>query len=248
MKKIIHFKKIGSTQNYATKNAEKYSDLTIIVADRQTGGRGQFNRKWHSPAGGLYFSIILKPKNIKPDALPILTYALALSIADAIKKISGLKPELKWPNDVVIRGKWEVGSRKWKKLAGILTESCLGEKSVKWVAISAGINVNNKIPESLGGIAVSIADLTGKKCDKKNLLKEILKNFGEYYPSFPRFEILKKYTQKSMLIGKKTTMAYAGEKYAGRVTGFNQNGAIEMSLRGNIKKTFYSGEVTVPSF
>jgi len=250
IKKIIHFKKIGSTHEYLKQNPEKYPDLTIILADIQATGRGQFGKKWHSPSGGLYFSIVLKPKKIKPGDIPLFTFAMALSITDTLEKLTGLKPELKWPNDVVIREKRDEGrekreerSEKWKKVAGILTDVSIKKSGIEWVVISAGVNVNNRIPESLCRIAASILGLTGKRCDKKKLLKEIFKNFRKYYPSFPRSKILNKYTQKSMLVGKEITLTYTGEKYTGMVTGFNQNGAIEMSLHGNIKKIFYSGEI-----
>ncbi|OQA92264.1 MAG: Bifunctional ligase/repressor BirA [Elusimicrobia bacterium ADurb.Bin231] len=256
MKQIINFKKIGSTHEYLKKKARIFSDFTVVLADIQTAGRGQFERKWHSSDGGLYFSVILKPRNINLVDIPLLTYAMALSITSAVENLFGLKPSLKWPNDVMMKvrsSKSHLVSScdpadiraKYKKLAGILTESSLKKDSTEWIVISAGINVNNIIPASLRHLAVSISAALGKQCDKTLLLAKILKNFEKYYLSFARMRvgIVKEYTRKSMIVGKEIIFYCNDTQYHGKVAGFTLDGALKLSLKGNIKKTFYSGKV-----
>ncbi len=263
MEKIIRFKTIGSTHDYAKKNAEKYPHGTVIIAGRQTAGRGRFDRKWHSPAGGLYFSAIFEPGGMKPRDVQLLTFAMALSIASAVEKNTGICPRLKWPNDVVVRVKRDAGSGKpaagfapaeqnsawngnnWKKIAGILTESSIMNGVLGRIVISAGINLNNRIPRPLAGIAVSASGLAGKKFGSGKILGDILKNFKKYHVSFSSWRILKEYKKKSMLAGKKIGLASGGEKYFGTVKGFDGSGAIILALEGGAAKTFHGGEVTL---
>jgi len=203
-KNIIKFAKIDSTQNYAKKIAEKSPSGTIVVAQKQTQGRGRFERKWSSQKGGLYFSIILKPHiDIKryPDKIPELTLKMAAAIIDALKiekpkifiltseeqneskfsfcpnavKTKGLIPFIKPPNDVMVRMRDEGRGTKYKKIAGILTESSISDNKIDWLVIGVGVNINNKIPKDLKKIAVSLKEITKKKENIKKIFNEIIK-------------------------------------------------------------------------
>ncbi|MBI5573103.1 MAG: biotin--[acetyl-CoA-carboxylase] ligase [Elusimicrobia bacterium] len=172
-KKIIRFAKINSTQDYAKKIADKSPSGTIVVAERQTNGRGQFERDWSSSKGGLYFSIILKPR-ISPDKIPELTLKMAAAIIDALK-IEKPKIFIKLPNDIMVSPKSEVRSP--KKIAGILTESSITGNKIDWVVVGVGVNINNKIPKELKKIAVSLKEITKKNWNVKKIFKEIIKKF-----------------------------------------------------------------------
>src|SRR3989339_2169055 len=113
MLKIIRLSKVDSTQNFAKKIADKANDNTVVISDIQTRGRGRFERTWSSQKGGLYFSIILKPR-IKLNEIFILTYQMALAVLDSLSKYSEIK--LKWPNDVIIKDKKQ---QKYRKICGI---------------------------------------------------------------------------------------------------------------------------------
>lgn len=180
---IIRFKKIDSTQNYAKKIAEKSVSGTIVLAEKQTNGRGQFERGWSSSKGGLYFSIILKPK-ISPAQIPELTLKMADAIIDALK-IKKPKIFIKPPNDIMVRcarrkfplEKMEDGRWKNRKIAGILTESSVTRNKIDWLVIGVGVNINNKIPEGLKKSAVSLKEITKKNLDVENFFREIVKKF-----------------------------------------------------------------------
>jgi len=138
---------------------------TVVVAERQSKGRGRWGRNWFSPQGGLYFSLILGPgkkKFIKP--LPILA---GISLKKAIKEIAGLESKMKLPNDILING---------KKVAGILSE-----KTDSFLILGMGINTNVKEEELTEFSGTSLAQLTGKKIDNEKLLREFLQDFEEDY-------------------------------------------------------------------
>ncbi|MFH0948128.1 MAG: biotin--[acetyl-CoA-carboxylase] ligase [Elusimicrobiota bacterium] len=194
MQKIIRFKEIDSTQDYAKKIAEKSVAGTIVIAEQQTKGRGQFERGWSSQKGGLYFSIILKPE-IKPQKISVLTHNIALAIVSTLSKIvkKNYTVFIKPPNDVMVRSKMpsrfacgeedgRVGSprvKRWKskKVAGILTESSIIRSKVEWVVVGVGVNINNKIPKNLKGMAISLKEITGQNQDIKKIFKKIVKKF-----------------------------------------------------------------------
>lgn len=184
MRKCIKFTKINSTQDYAKRIAEKSPSGTIIVAEKQTKGRGQFERGWSSSKGGLYFSVILKPQ-IKPQKIPLITYKMALAIVSTLKKIAGKKHifSVNPPNDVVVRPKFESCHRKSlsgvyspKKIAGILTESSITCNKIDWIVVGVGVNINNKIPKNLKDLAISLKEITEKNYEPSIIFRELIKN------------------------------------------------------------------------
>jgi len=111
--KILHYDRLESTNTTAYRLAEESApEWTIVVADVQTKGRGRGRNKWESPKGGLWFSIVLKPKVSSPR-LPLLQFLAAIATRQALENETGLSVRLKWPNDIVLRN---------AKLGGILVE------------------------------------------------------------------------------------------------------------------------------
>ncbi|MBZ9572173.1 biotin--[acetyl-CoA-carboxylase] ligase [Patescibacteria group bacterium] len=167
--KIKKFKKISSTNKKAKDLAKKgISPWTVILAEEQSTGYGQEKRKWLSPKGGLYFSIIL-PKS-KIEDLQTLTILSAFVVAKIIKKKFSLEPLIKLPNDVLLNQ---------KKVAGILTENIIG-KDVKLSVMGIGLNTNiEKFPKDLQDIATSLKIELGKEVDNKEILGQIIKRIKE---------------------------------------------------------------------
>ena len=136
--RTYYFDSIESTQNQALKMAkEKENNGTVIIAEKQTGGRGRSGRKWISPKGGIWFSIILYPKfDISNTTLFPIASSLALSIA--IQKTCKISTELKWPNDITIKG---------KKLAGMLIDASFESNKIENLILGVGINFSVNIKE-----------------------------------------------------------------------------------------------------
>lgn len=181
-KKLIYFKKIDSTNNYASQLEKKLSnnkndlkqelDGTVILSEIQTKGRGRFNRTWISPQGGLWFTIILK-SNIKENHLPKITLLSAISITEILKKDYSLEANIKWPNDINYKG---------YKICGILTET---EKINYNIFLNIGIGINVNIEtENLIKVnrkAVSIKNIKGRSVNREILLAKILARFESNY-------------------------------------------------------------------
>jgi BirA family biotin operon repressor/biotin-[acetyl-CoA-carboxylase] ligase len=152
------------------------SDGMVIIAEQQTSGRGRENRKWLSPKGGIWLSVVLRPR-ISASKITALPFAVALAICDAIKKTTQLDPKLRWPNDVTIRG---------KKVAGILIDLSIEAEQINYAVIGIGINANvdsSAISSCLenGTKVTSLCDEVGHKISMLGLTKEILERLEYHY-------------------------------------------------------------------
>jgi len=177
MRRIIHFDELNSTSVYSHQHLEELDNFDVISCDFQSGGHGQFERKWISSnenGGNIYISIILKPENI--THLNELTRYTALIGAKTIKNY-GLLPTFKFPNDILING---------KKIAGILAESEFVGQNCKGVIVGCGINLNldETYLSQIDQPATSIYVETGKNVDKNEFLELFLSNFEKEYNDF----------------------------------------------------------------
>jgi len=166
------FDDIGSTNDHASILAGNGSpEGTVVIADRQSSGRGQKERTWFSPPGaGIYISLILRPV-IPPADAPKITLLGAVSVAETIISMTGLDARIKWPNDVLIKG---------KKIAGILSGMDAGMHRVNHVIVGVGINVNTPeeiLPPEIGNIATSVLIETGKRTSRSGMACAFLKSF-----------------------------------------------------------------------
>lgn len=162
--KIIHYNSLQSTNTTAYQLAQDSApEWTVVVADAQTKGRGRGRKKWDSPAGGLWFSILLRPR-ISTPRLPLLQFMAANATRQALENETGLSVKLKWPNDLVL------GTA---KLGGILIESKTLGDSVSYAILGIGLNINQSKAQ-LPPRAVSLRLLSGKQYDLMTLLRAIL--------------------------------------------------------------------------
>lgn len=149
---VVRLKTVGSTMEYAKKIAY-FPQITIVFAEEQYKGRGRWGRKWVSPKGGLWFSLILGC--VDPD---IMQFRAGLATCLAIRELFNIDVEVRWPNDIVFRG---------KKLGGILVEQVYD--SGKCI-VGVGVNVNNKAPSN----AVSLSEILGHEISIEEILAKIM--------------------------------------------------------------------------
>jgi BirA family biotin operon repressor/biotin-[acetyl-CoA-carboxylase] ligase len=163
------FKTISSTNQKAKELAQNGAGpWTVIVAEKQTQGRGKKKSPWYSPLGGLYFSVILPKSNI--EDLQTLTILAAFIVTKTLKENFGLEPLIKLPNDVLLHG---------KKIAGILTENVVG-REVRSSVMGIGLNTNiESFPRELEKTSTSLKMELGRKIDNNLILGEILKGLKE---------------------------------------------------------------------
>jgi len=225
-----YFDSIESTQIQALKMIkDENKNGTIIVAAEQTGGKGRIGRKWISPKGGLWFSIILYPKfDISITTLFPIASALALSIA--IEKTFEIKPELKWPNDLTIKG---------KKIAGMLVDVSLESNKIESLVLGTGINFDvnvkeiektlKKIPNFYGLASLSEQK---KKIKPIELIQSFLIELEKIYKSLENRQtgkIISEWTKRSATIGKIVELNTINGKIKGKATRIDNDGALVVS-------------------
>jgi len=235
--KLYHFNSLASTQDKAKEFAKKGMCNVIIVADTQTKGRGRFKRKWFSAKGGLWMSILLKPENTQN--LQYLTFSAAVSVVNAIKKITNLNTSIKWPNDVHYKG---------KKLCGILTEGIFGSENFAVVGIGLNVNQNN-LPNEIKKTAVSLKMITNQNLDTKKLAKSIIDGFfilyDKYYNRNKTDKILKIWKTYCDTINKNVRVITKTKKLKGKAIGIDNDCNLLLKLKNNKVIKIVEGDINV---
>jgi len=239
---IYSLDRVGSTNALAHKYAERgQPEGTLIIAERQTAGKGRLGRSWHSPAGcGLYFSLILRPP-IPPAEAPGISLIAALSIVEAIRAASKLKAQLKWPNDVLCGG---------RKVAGVLTELAAELDRVRYVVVGIGINVNHQaedFPPALRDKAGSLHQLVGAPIDRIKLVQLVLSRFEINYLRFVECglkDAIKPIRRYSSVLGKSVSFQINGNHQQGRAVDIDGNGMLVVEVDGQ-RVTLGSGEISL---
>ena len=215
---------------------------TILIADSQTGGRGRLGRSFHSPGGkGIYLSLLLRP-NCHASQLMHLTCATGIAMCDAVEAASGLRPGIKWTNDLVF------GAR---KLGGILTELALdSEGSVTYAVVGIGINCNQSIdefPEEIRSIATSLAAQTQATIDRSNVIAAMLTELHKMSETLldQRDQMLDRYVQDCVTIGKEISVVRADEVRHGTAIGIDREGALLVRFSDGHMEAVSSGEVSI---
>ncbi len=229
-RRAYYFDSIDSTQSQALKMAgDIESDGAVIVAAEQTAGKGRDGRRWISPKGGIWISIILHPKfDISTTTLFPIASALALSIA--IERVFSIKPELKWPNDLTVNG---------KKVAGMLVDATLESNKIENLVLGVGINFDvdaKQIEKSLEGTPnfYGVASLDAQKQDVKQvqLVQAFLVELEKIYKSLNARQtkkIISEWTLRSSTIGKNVESNTANLKIKGRAIRIDEDGALVVS-------------------
>jgi len=242
-KQAYYFDSIDSTQNQALKMAQDVAnDGTVIVAAEQTGGKGRDGRKWMSPKGGIWLSIILHPKfDISITTLFPIAASLALSIA--IEKVFSIKPELKWPNDLTIKG---------KKVAGMLVDASLESNKIENLILGVGINfdVNVKqIEKVLKGTPnfYGVSSLSDQKQNIKpiQLVQTFLLELEKIYNALNEKQIKKiitEWTLRSSTIGKNVELNTVNSKIKGKAIKIDDDGAL-IILDNNKNHRVIAGDI-----
>lgn len=241
-REIYSYKTIGSTNETARRMAESgATEGTIILADRQTKGRGRLGRSWHSPASlGLHFSLILRPR-IPIDRVPALSLVAALAVCRVTDRVAGLESGVKWPNDCLI-GK--------RKMAGILVEVSAELDSLSYAILGIGININHQkkdFPRGLRSIATSIAIESGQTIERVGFLQKLIYEFEKSYNNFTRYGLRfigPELVERSTVINRDITVRIGKKKISGRAVGLDQKGALRMLTKQGVR-TITAGEVTL---
>jgi len=268
IKDIQYFEELSSTQDYALDLARQGAQGgTLVLAQRQTKGRGRKMNSWFSPAGGLWFSLILRPGMV-PLYIPTLNLGMGLAVVRGVKKITGIPASLHWPNDIYCRVGLDDSE---KKLGGILVEMEAKGDFLEFVAIGVGLNTNinlDDFPSVIRERTASVKNEIGHPIDNFSLLEEILNEFERIYAVFKRdgFKpILKDIKENCSLLGRRVSISdgeersnrssreptfgnsegIAGWPIEGQSLDIDESGALLVRLDSGVVTRILSGRVEV---
>ena len=236
MERILSFDELDSTNTYLKTHCTEWPDKTVVTAERQTAGRGRYDRKWVSQAGGLYFSVLIKPQST--DFLPNFTQLMALCVCNAAKKL-GANVWLKWPNDVLADG---------KKLCGILTELLSGSNGINAAVIGIGINVNTPVfaPE-LHGKATSLLLETGRVTDENVLAAALLRELGAAREALRGNceAYMTEYAAACVTVGRRVLVLRGDQTRPALAIGLDDCGALRVRYDDGTEETISTGEASI---
>lgn len=228
---LVALESVGSTSDHARMLAKSgYPHATIVWAKAQTAGRGRHGNAWDSRPGNLFMSVVLRP-DVNAALTGQLSFVCAVALARALKRFTGGRIGLKWPNDVLLDG---------KKVAGILLETEPdGVRPVQWVVAGIGVNVADA-PEGaafLGGGATAEGVLEALAAELMALYAAWRdKGFGA---------AREEWLSMAVRIGEEISVRLPRETFSGVFRGLDESGALEVELPGGVKRVVTSGEVFI---
>ena len=241
-RRVYYFETVESTQSQAMKMAsDGEEDGTVVIAQRQSKGRGRGGRTWVSPEGGIWLSVILRPR-FDVSIMTLFPMAASLALSKAVKRSLGIQTELKWPNDLTLKG---------EKVAGMLVDVSLESNKIEDLVLGVGINFDidvKNVKRLLKGTPnfYGVASLTkNKKPRPKALVQAFLKELEDIYLRMNRGktkEITREWTKVSSTIGRNVMISTVDGKISGRALRIDDDGALVIS-KNNRTARIMAGDV-----
>ncbi len=213
------------------------SEGVLVVAEQQRNGRGRLGRSFFSPDGGIYMSLILRPR-IPAEKAVLVTTCAAVAVARAIDRVCGCRTGIKWVNDIFVDG---------KKVCGILAEAGLSPESEHpdYIVLGIGINVRKQsVPEELKDIVGCLEENRTDTIKKEVLIAAVWEEFSELYQNLSTAVYMDEYRERSVLLGREVTVLAPEGNYKAVVTDIDQEGRLVI-LREGKSVLLSSGEVSV---
>jgi BirA family biotin operon repressor/biotin-[acetyl-CoA-carboxylase] ligase len=233
---------VDSTSDY-DKELAGYgaSEGTVVIAETQKRGRGRRGREWVSPAGGLWFSVVLKPTFSAGEAVR-LVFVASVAAAETLERLYDLKVETRWPNDVMVNG---------RKICGVLTEiSTTGDK-VNFAIVGIGINANfgvRVLPESLRELATSLRKEVGHNVRLEELFTALLECLEKKYDllvSGGFSGLLDEWKRRAVFLGREVEVACGDARFNGLALDVDHEGALVLKLNDGETRHFFVGDVSI---
>ncbi len=214
--RIHYYQKASSTMNIAREMARQgCPEMTVVVTDVQTNGRGRMNRTWHSEKGGLYFTLILRPVATPQNSPRINLYAATI-LAEVLRRQYQVDAGVKWPNDILVNG---------KKVAGILSQMEAEFDQVSYLNIGLGINVNND-PTPYEPGAIALGQLLGQPVSRLDLLKSFLDAFETNYPTAALRQTVDRWKRLSVTLDRSVKVVTPRSVTEGVAVDVDANGGL----------------------
>ncbi|TET85785.1 MAG: biotin--[acetyl-CoA-carboxylase] ligase [Anaerolineales bacterium] len=232
---LYFYPNIGSTNDRAADFARQGSPHgTLVVAEEQTSGRGRAGRYWFTPPdSALALSLVLRPQCLTPETLGELTVLGALAVVEALENV-GIEALIKWPNDVLIHG---------RKVAGVLIEASWLGNELEFAILGIGVNVRPKsVPpeEEVDTPATCVEAIVGQQVDRHDLLLDVIRGVGKWYPYLGLPEMLVAWDQRLAYRGRMVKVQLLEGEILGRVQG--------LAIGGSLQLTSENGEMIEVAF
>ncbi len=238
----IHlYPEVVSTNTLAMEMASSGApEGAVIIAETQTGGKGRIGRKWLSPAGNMYMSVILRPR-IALQKAPLITLMGAVAAAAAIRRHCGCDAGIKWPNDILISS---------KKVAGLLTEMSAEQDRIRHIVLGIGIDVNmdpDVLPDEIRRQTTTLAAETGAAVDRTALLRQLLRELDQRYQIFLANDqaVLKEWELLNLTIGRRVAVRGIHETIEGLAQGIDPEGRLLVKVEDGSVHPVAAGDVTI---
>lgn len=214
---------------------------TVVIAEGQTEGKGTKGRAFCSPRGkGVYLSVLFRPQ-IEMQALSLVTPFVAVAVARAIERVSGVAPDVKWVNDLFFGG---------RKLGGILTETSISSDGrIRYVIVGIGVNVlSAQFSGELSKIAVAIEEVSGKRVDRSTLIAAILSELSPLLRGELPQNLIEDYRRRCAFLGTRVSVTRGNERFTALAETIDEDGALVVVRDDGERERLLSGEVTLLRF
>lgn len=237
---IRYYRVLSSTNQVAKEIARNSSKEKIVVlAETQFRGRGRLGRRWFSPKGGIWLSVVLRPKIGPKEALK-LTFIASSAVAVTIEEKFGIRTEVKWPNDVLIKA---------RKVCGILTETILLDGEVEFSIVGIGLNANidmKALPELVRSTSTSLKHELGQEVDRRELVEDLLKAFEYRYQRLQQGlwpYLLQEWKGLAIFLGEKVRVNSFDEVFTGEALDVGDDGILSVRLESGLVRKILVGDV-----
>ena len=241
-RRVYVLEAVDSTNAYAARLAsEGAEEGTIVLAERQTAGRGRLGRAFASPEGGIYLSIIVRDR-LQGRDVPFITLLSGVAVARAIREVTGLPALIKWPNDILVHG---------KKVCGILNESRFAGDEIDFIVIGVGVNVSTDMsafPPEVRDVASTLKRELGAEVARLPVLKRLLGNVEELlqaYRANGEQDTIQQWVSFSCTIGRRVNVISRSGSVEGMALGIDRTGALVIETAPEKEERVLTGDVTL---
>ncbi len=235
--RVLYYPSLTSTMEIARQAVgQGVEEGTVVIADEQTAGKGRLKRTWLAPRGNIALSVILHPRI---SHLPSMIMLASLAVAHSIEDVTGLKTQIKWPNDILING---------KKVCGILIENEFLGNTLTAAIIGIGIDVNLRLADypEIQSIATSLSDEFGREVSRLNLIRSLLVEMERLYLTLSTGgSLFDEWRDSLVTLGKKVRVTGADTVYEGIAESVDRDGSLLLMGRDGKLTRIVAGDVTL---
>ena len=241
MSRLLILDSVDSTNDYLKREAASLPEGTVVIANEQTNGKGRLGRSFYSPPSmGIYMSMLLRP-DCAPLEAATLTANAAVAVCKAIERVTPFKPDIKWINDVLLRG---------KKICGILCESSITDHKLDYVIVGVGLNVITRVddfPYELLKTAGSIYSQTGEVADRGKLILAIIEELDAMYAAWQQDKTvyLEEYKSRCAMLGHEVEIYSSEGSDTVLAEDISEDFGLTVRYANGEKKTLHAGEVSI---